>query len=128
MTSYNGNLRDLQYNQCTRYIRDYKGKHRVGCKYDYIFLCKKCQCFVFNLFYIFTFSDPACGYYTTLRAGSIVLHDRMFTVGRACYWKVMSIDTNALIQLYVISMNIQYTENCELDYLQVMHKLYFKII
>ena len=54
------------------------------------------------------------------RAGSVIVHDTIYTTGVPCSWKIISPDSDKIIEFFVINMIIQLSENCESDYLKVM--------
>ena len=54
------------------------------------------------------------------RAGSVIVHDTMYSTGAPCSWQIISPDTDKIIEFFVINMITQFSENCESDYLKVM--------
>ena len=54
------------------------------------------------------------------RAGSVIVHDTIYTTDVPCSWKIISPDSDKIIEFFVINMIIQLSENCESDYLKVM--------
>ena len=68
-------------------------------------------------------SDPMCGYLTSFLAGSIELvtnEEGLYDNNMLCVWTIQTPSPGLDIQIYVTKMDIETSQDCTLDYLQVL--------